>query len=327
MDRPDARSPLVLDTRKLGRRPGTMQELQRTVVLPEDLGTEVIAIKAGSPVEIDVRLESVVEGVLVTGSVSGLATGACVRCLDPVELDVDARFQELFAYTDRAAHHHEVAGDSDEDDVYELVDDLVERVRTEPMDGDVGARAIDERERAGVVGALPTQEVGGPADRDEELGLGDRELPWRRSARRRGYSPGSSDRWTRGGARTVSARRAGAAVAWRTSAAMRVLPDFLVIGAQKAGTSWWNRLIEAHPDVVNAGGQAKELHFFDRAWETPFSEAELRRYEAYFPAPPGKRASYSSGWGCSPARRRYSQSSGRSWRSRAARSGPSAGPR
>ncbi|HEX5969934.1 MAG TPA: YceD family protein [Intrasporangium sp.] len=126
MDRPDPRSPLVLDTRKLGRRPGTMQELQRTVVLPEDLGTEVIAIKAGSPVEIDVRLESVVEGVLITGSVSGTATGACVRCLDPVELDVDARFQELFAYTDRAAHHHEVAGDSDEDDVYELVDDLVD---------------------------------------------------------------------------------------------------------------------------------------------------------------------------------------------------------
>ncbi len=86
----------------------------------------MIAIKAGSPVQIDVRLESVVEGVLVTGSVSGTATGACVRCLDPVELDVDARFQELFAYTDRAAHHHEVAGDSDEDDVYELVDDLVD---------------------------------------------------------------------------------------------------------------------------------------------------------------------------------------------------------
>ena len=79
MDRPDPRSPLVLDTRELGRRPGTMQELQRTVVLPEDLGTEVIAIKAGSPVQVDVRLESVVEGVLVTGSVSGTATGACVR--------------------------------------------------------------------------------------------------------------------------------------------------------------------------------------------------------------------------------------------------------
>ena len=126
MDRPDPRSPLVLDTRKLNRRPGTMQELQRTTVLPEDLGTEVIAIKAGSPVEIDVRLESVVEGVLVTGSVSGTATGACVRCLDPVELDVAGPFQELFASAARAAHHHEVGADSDEDEVHELVGDLID---------------------------------------------------------------------------------------------------------------------------------------------------------------------------------------------------------
>ena len=152
MDRPDPRSPLVLDTRELGRRPGTMQQLQRTVVLPDDLGTEVISIKAGSPVEIDVRLESVVEGVLVTGSVSGRATGACVRCLDPVELDVDAGFQELFAYTDRAAHHHQVAGDSDEDDVHELVGDLV---------------ALETVLRDAVVPTLPFQ----PVCRDDCPGL------------------------------------------------------------------------------------------------------------------------------------------------------------
>ena len=32
-------------------------------------------------------------------------------------------------------------------------------------------------------------------------------------------------------------------------------PHYVGVGAQKAGTSWWNRLIEAHPDVVNAGRQ------------------------------------------------------------------------
>jgi uncharacterized protein len=126
MDRPDPRSPLVLDTRELNRRPGTMLELQRTVTLPDDLGTDVIAIKAGTPVEVEVRLESVVEGVLVTGSVSGTAVGACVRCLDPVELDVEGTYQELFAYADRAAHHHEVGADSDEDEVHELVGDLID---------------------------------------------------------------------------------------------------------------------------------------------------------------------------------------------------------
>ena len=126
MDRPDPRSSLVLDTRELDRRPGTMLELSRTVTLPDDLGTDIISIKAGQPVEVEVRMESVVEGVLVTGSVSGTATGACVRCLDPLELDVEGRFQELFAYADRAAHHHEVGADSDEDEVHELVGDLID---------------------------------------------------------------------------------------------------------------------------------------------------------------------------------------------------------
>ncbi|MFM6850231.1 MAG: YceD family protein [Terrabacter sp.] len=126
MDRPDPRSPLVLDTRELNRRPGTMQELSRTVTLPEDLGTDVISIKAGEPVRVEVRLESVVEGVLVTGSVDATAIGACVRFLDPVELDVEGTFQELFAYADRAAHHHEVGADSDEDETHELVGDLID---------------------------------------------------------------------------------------------------------------------------------------------------------------------------------------------------------
>ena len=62
------------------------------------------------------------------------------------------------------------------------------------------------------------------------------------------------------------------------------------MGAQKAGTSWWNRLIEAHPDVVHAGGLKKELHFFDRSWETAFGDDDVRRYHRYFPVPEGKVA-------------------------------------
>jgi hypothetical protein len=67
-------------------------------------------------------------------------------------------------------------------------------------------------------------------------------------------------------------------------------PHYVGVGAQKAGTSWWNRLIQAHPDVVDAGGQPKELHFFDRSWETPFRDEDGGRYHRYFPVPPGKVA-------------------------------------
>jgi hypothetical protein len=67
-------------------------------------------------------------------------------------------------------------------------------------------------------------------------------------------------------------------------------PHYVGVGAQKAGTSWWNRLLEAHPDVVSVGGQPKELHFFDRSWETHFKDEDARRYQRYFPVPEGKVA-------------------------------------
>ncbi len=108
------RDPWVFDTRVLGRRAGTMAELQRDVAVSEEMGTDVIAVRAGEAVSLDARFESVLEGVLASGTARSLARGACVRCLDDVALPVEASFQELFAYADRAAHHQQV-GDEDED--------------------------------------------------------------------------------------------------------------------------------------------------------------------------------------------------------------------
>jgi len=126
MNRLNPRLPLVFDTRELSRRPGAMLEMQRSVPAPDDLGDiDLIGIPPGRPIELDLRLESVTEGVLVTGSAHATAVGACVRCLDPMTRQVGGRFQELFAYPDRAAHHLEVATeDEDDDEVYELVGDL-----------------------------------------------------------------------------------------------------------------------------------------------------------------------------------------------------------
>jgi uncharacterized protein len=125
MNHLDPRSPLVFDTKSLGRRPGSMERLQRTVEAPADFGTDVIGVPQGAPIELDLRLESVVEGVLVTGSARATATGACVRCLEPVDLEVDGMFQELFAYADRAAHHREVgADDAETEEEHTLEGDL-----------------------------------------------------------------------------------------------------------------------------------------------------------------------------------------------------------
>jgi uncharacterized protein len=115
----DPRSPLVLDTVELGRRPGSMRTVHRTVPAPADLGTEVIGVPAGSDLELDLRLEAVMEGVLVSGTARGRATGECVRCLDDVQTEVEVDVQELYTYPGKAP-------EGDEDDLHELQGDLLD---------------------------------------------------------------------------------------------------------------------------------------------------------------------------------------------------------
>jgi len=110
----------VLDTRELGRRPGSQREVVRTVPAPADLGIEVLRVPEGAPVEVDLRIEAVMEGVLVTGTARAGLEGECARCLEPISDEIEVRFQELFVYDDREV-------DPDEElEVSRLRDDLVD---------------------------------------------------------------------------------------------------------------------------------------------------------------------------------------------------------
>jgi uncharacterized protein len=90
----------VFDTRDLGRRPGALKRVSRTVDAPPDLGTEVVGVPQGAPLEVELRMESVMEGVLVTGTVRAPLAGECVRCLEPLSREGTAEFQEMFSYPD-----------------------------------------------------------------------------------------------------------------------------------------------------------------------------------------------------------------------------------
>lgn len=79
-----------------------MRLLSLPLPAPEGLGLELVGVPAGTRLDLDVRLESVMEGVLVTGSVSAPLAGECARCLGPVTDEVVADVQELFAYPDSA---------------------------------------------------------------------------------------------------------------------------------------------------------------------------------------------------------------------------------
>jgi uncharacterized protein len=114
-------SPMRIDIARLGRRPGAMVTLRETVTSPSRIGLDLIAIDRGAPVDLDVRVESVSEGVLVTGTVAAPTVGECARCLTPLKGRVEVAITELFAYPQSTTE-----ATTEEDEVGHVVDEMID---------------------------------------------------------------------------------------------------------------------------------------------------------------------------------------------------------
>lgn len=91
-------SDFLVSIHDLKRQPGEMMEIKRSFANPERIGIDVVAIEPGELVSIIGKVESVSTGVLATCEVTSIARGECVRCLDPLTLEISANIQELFFY-------------------------------------------------------------------------------------------------------------------------------------------------------------------------------------------------------------------------------------
>lgn len=116
MSAPDPRNPLVVDIRDLGRRAGTMREIHRVVPAPADLGIALARIPEGRDLDLQLKIESVVEGVLVTGFIGAQVDGECARCVDPLTWDEEATILELFRYPATDARGSRIAEENEDDE-------------------------------------------------------------------------------------------------------------------------------------------------------------------------------------------------------------------
>jgi len=98
-----------------------MTTVSTAVPAPAGLGIDVIGVPEGSPIDLDLRFEAVVEGVLVTGAARIEAVGECVRCLTEVRVPIEVDVQELFVH-DASSE----AGYDDDEEVSLLQGDYVD---------------------------------------------------------------------------------------------------------------------------------------------------------------------------------------------------------
>jgi uncharacterized protein len=85
---------LVVDVSALRHRTGATAEIRRSVVI-DDLAITTASVRDGR-VDVDLGVENVVEGVVVSGKVRAIAEGECRRCLEPVSETIDLSVREIF---------------------------------------------------------------------------------------------------------------------------------------------------------------------------------------------------------------------------------------
>lgn len=121
----DPRSPYVISTHDLGRAPGATRMIERTIPAPEDLATAVMSVRPGTELALDARLESVMDGVLVTGLVRAATHAECVRCLRDVDEDLAVDVSDMYFYP--GAREAALAeGDEEAEDMRELEGELLD---------------------------------------------------------------------------------------------------------------------------------------------------------------------------------------------------------
>ena len=106
------KTPYTVDVYDLMHRPGEMRERSIDIVVPEEFGNAMIAVKAGSELRVELRMESLHDGILVSADIDGTAAGECGRCLIDIEQAIQVEIQELFAYSSDEAFEYEVHEDT-----------------------------------------------------------------------------------------------------------------------------------------------------------------------------------------------------------------------
>jgi len=66
-------------------------------------------------------------------------------------------------------------------------------------------------------------------------------------------------------------------------------PDFIGVGTQRSGTTWWFETLLAHPQIRAPRG-GKELHYFDRYGGRELTDPGIAAYHELFPRGPGQIA-------------------------------------
>lgn len=162
-------TPWSVSISQLSLKPGNSQDISDLVVpAPSGIGDSLVGIAEGSDVTVNARLESLADGILLTGTISADFDSECMRCLEPIHETITVNPVVFYTYEKdlSAASSSGAPGSSSEEEV-DIIASQDESNDTYPLSPDSIYLNLESLIRDQLSQALPLQ----PLDREDCLGL------------------------------------------------------------------------------------------------------------------------------------------------------------
>lgn len=91
-------SPWAIPVAQVGSRPGQSFEIDQTFPAPSGIGDEFFGVAEGSDIEVNARFDSIVDGLIFSGTATARTTGECGRCLTDIDRDQTISLSTFMPY-------------------------------------------------------------------------------------------------------------------------------------------------------------------------------------------------------------------------------------
>ncbi len=113
---------------QVGSRAGQTMQVDRDFPAPGGIGDSIVGVKEGEPIHVNGQFDSIIDGLIFTGTFTAPVTAVCARCDRDLSGDWSEQVTAFFPYEDadagmtKNADVEIIAGEEESGDTYPLID-------------------------------------------------------------------------------------------------------------------------------------------------------------------------------------------------------------
>ncbi|KFJ08199.1 YceD family protein [Bifidobacterium tsurumiense] len=166
MPRPED-SPWAISVMQVASRPGQSEVIDSKFPAPSGIGDNIIGVDEGDELTLKGSMSSIVDGLILSGTITAPVHAECTRCLKPISRDWDVNVTVFFPYESKADSAGTKNGKTGKDEDADIVAGEEESEDMYPLSADGNFADVEALLRDALVEALPLQ----PLCREDCLGL------------------------------------------------------------------------------------------------------------------------------------------------------------